>query len=83
MKKLTIFWLLILSSSALNSQEFFRAQCDTDTQNINFAIHGAISKRFLDSNNISYEVSANEAGPLSIADVASRAQEFTGILLCN
>ena len=68
---------------ATANQDFFRTQRGTDTQNINFAIHGAISKRFLDSNNISYEVSANEADSLSVADVASRAQEFTGILLCN
>ena len=41
---------------ATANQDFFRQQRGTDTQNINFAIHGEITKRFLENNNIPYEV---------------------------
>ena len=67
---------------ATANQDFFRQQRGTDTQNINFAIHGEITKRFLENNNIPYEVAESETAPMLLSEVASRAQEYTGILLC-
>jgi len=64
-------------------QQFFRDQRGTDAQNINFAIHSAISMRFLDTNNVSYEVETPGMDTLSLADVASMSQEFTGIVRCR
>ena len=64
-------------------QQFFRDQRGTDAQNINFAIHSAISMRFLDTNNVSYEVEIPGMDTLSLADVASMSQEFTGIVRCS
>ena len=64
------------------NQEFFREQRDTDTQNINFAIHGAIAMRFLETNNVQYEVGPTKRGTLTLAELASRTQEFTGIVRC-
>ena len=64
-------------------QQFFRDQRGTDAQNINFAIHSAISMRFLDTNNVSYEVEIPGIDTLSLADVASMSQEFTGIVRCS
>lgn len=64
------------------NQEFFREQRDTDTQNINFAIHGAIVMRFLETNNVRYEVESTKRDILSLAELASRTQEFTGIVRC-
>ena len=67
---------------ATANQDFFRQQRGTDTQNINFAIHGEITKRFLENNNIPFEVAESETAPMLLSEVASRAQEYTGILLC-
>ena len=64
------------------NQEFFREQRDTDTQNINFAIHGAIAMRFLETNNVQYEVGPTTRGTLTLSELASRTQEFTGIVRC-
>jgi len=64
-------------------QQFFRDQRDTDAQNINFAIHSAIAMRFLDTNNVSYEVESPGMNTLSLADIASMSQEFTGIVRCS
>ena len=67
---------------ATANQDFFRQQRGTDTQNINFAIHGEITKRFLESNNITYEEASSESKSLQLSEVARRAQEYTGILTC-
>ncbi len=67
---------------ATANQDFFRQQRGTDIQNINFAIHGEITKRFLENNNVFYEVAESETDTMLLSDVASRAQEYTGILLC-
>ena len=67
---------------ATANQDFFRQQRGTDTQNINFAIHGEITRRFIESNNVSYEIAADESDSLLLSQVASRAQEYTGIILC-
>jgi hypothetical protein len=64
------------------NQEFFREQRGTDTQNINFAIHGAIAMRFLETNNVRYEVEPTKRDILTLAELASRTQEFTGIVRC-
>ena len=64
-------------------QQFFRDQRGTDAQNINFAIHSAIAMRFLDTNNVSYEVESPGMNTLSLADIASMSQEFTGIVRCS
>jgi len=64
-------------------QQFFRDQRGTDAQNINFAIHSAIAMRFLDTNNVSYEVESPGMDTLSLADIASMSQEFTGIVRCS
>jgi len=67
---------------ATANQDFFRQQRGTDTQNINFAIHGEITRRFIESNNVTYEIAADESDSLLLSEVASRAQEYTGIILC-
>ena len=67
---------------ATANQDFFRQQRGTDTQNINFAIHGEVTKRFLESNNIAYEEASSEPKSLQLSEVARRAQEYTGILIC-
>ena len=67
---------------ATANQDFFRQQRGTDTQNINFAIHGEITRRFIESNNVSYEIAADDSDSLLLSEVASRAQEYTGIILC-
>ena len=67
---------------ATANQDFFRQQRGTDTQNINFAIHGEVTKRFLESNNITYEEASSESKSLQLSEVARRAQEYTGILTC-
>ena len=67
---------------ATADQDFFRSQRGTDAQNINFAIHSAISMRFLDTNNVRYEVGSSVGNTLNLADVANLTQEFTGILRC-
>lgn len=64
-------------------QQFFRDQRGTDAQNINFAIHSAIAMRFLDTNNVSYEIESPGMDTLSLADIASMSQEFTGIVRCS
>ena len=64
------------------NQEFFREQRGTDTQNINFAIHGAIAMRFLETNNVRYEVEPTKRDILTLAELASRTQDFTGIVRC-
>ncbi|MBM88346.1 MAG: hypothetical protein CMQ41_08220 [Gammaproteobacteria bacterium] len=68
---------------ATADQEFFRGQRGTDAQNVNFAIHSAISMRFLDTNNVNYETDASLTGSLSLADIANMSQEFTGIVRCR
>ncbi len=67
---------------ATANQDFFREQRGTDTQNINFAIHGEITKRFIEDNNVPYKIAADETDSLLLSEVASRAQEYTGIILC-
>ena len=67
---------------ATANQDFFRQQRGTDTQNINFAIHGEVTKRFLEGNNIAYEEASSEPKSLQLSEVARRAQEYTGILIC-
>ena len=39
--------------------------------------------RFLDTNNVSYEVESPGMDTLSLADIASMSQEFTGIVRCS
>ena len=51
-------------------------------ENINFAIHGEVTKRFLESNNFAYEEASSEPKSLQLSEVARRAQEYTGILIC-
>ena len=67
---------------ATANQDFFREQRGTDTQNINFAIHGEITKRFIEDNNVPYKIASDETDSLLLSEVASRAQEYTGIILC-
>ena len=44
--------------------------------------NGEITKRFLENNNIPHEVAKSETDTMLLSEVASRAQEYTGILLC-
>ncbi|MDR3440671.1 MAG: serine protease [Telmatospirillum sp.] len=51
-------------------------------QNVNFAIKSSIIENFLDSNSVTYERA--KSGPaLPVADVASRAKEFTFMIQCE
>ena len=69
---------------ATANRNFFRQQRGTDTQNVNFAIHGEITKRFLEDTNIPHVIaeSESETDMMLLSEIASRAQEYTGILLC-
>jgi hypothetical protein len=51
-------------------------------QNVNFAIHAAVARAFLDVNGVEYE-SAPSGRVVSDADIAERAREFTVVVECR
>ncbi len=66
---------------SMANEEYFSQQSGTSPQNINFAITANITQSFLDTNTIDYAQS-NGLEELSIADIAEKAQSFTGAVLC-
>jgi S1-C subfamily serine protease len=63
------------------NDEYFRRERGAVAQNVNFAIRDSLARSFLDTNNVRYSVA--DTGPqLPIADIAERAQKFTGTILC-
>jgi hypothetical protein len=64
------------------NNEYFERERSASTQNVNFAIRDSLARSFLETNNVGYELAPSDAGPLAIADVAERARQFTGIILC-
>jgi S1-C subfamily serine protease len=64
------------------NDEYFRRERGTVAQNVNFAIRDSLARSFLDTNNVRYEVAAESGPQLAIADIAERAQGYTGIILC-
>jgi S1-C subfamily serine protease len=66
---------------SMANEEYFAQQSGTSPQNINFAITANITQSFLDTNNIDY-AQTNNLEELSIADIAEKAQSFTGAILC-
>lgn len=64
------------------SDEYFREQRGTAIQNLNFAIHDAMARAFLDTNNVRYETASGADQTLSIADIGEQARSYTGQILC-
>jgi S1-C subfamily serine protease len=64
------------------NDEYFREQRGTVPQNVNFAIRDSLTRSFLDTNNVRYDVAPFTGETLSIADIAELAQTFTGTLRC-
>lgn len=64
------------------NEEYFRERRGAVPQNVNFAIRDSLARSFLDTNNVGYDMAQAAEAPLSIADIAETAQEFTGIVLC-
>ena len=50
-------------------------------QNVNFAISAGTARAFLDANNVPYEVEQSDK-PLSTADIAAKARDFTVRVEC-
>ena len=65
---------------SMANEEYFSQRSGTTPQNINFAITANITQSFLDTNNVDY-VQTNDLEELSIADIAEKAQTFTGSIL--
>jgi S1-C subfamily serine protease len=63
------------------NDEYFRNERGATPQNVNFAIRDSLARSFLETNNVAIEFGSGDAGT-TIADVAERAQDFTGIILC-
>ncbi|NOT43583.1 MAG: trypsin-like peptidase domain-containing protein [Acidobacteria bacterium] len=61
--------------------EFFQRERNATPQNVNFAVREAMARSFLDTNNVRYAVSTDRT-LLPIADIAERAQQYTGLILC-
>lgn len=64
------------------NDQYFREQRGTAVQNLNFAIHDALARSFLDTNNVEYATAEQSDQTLSIADIAEQARRFTGQILC-
>jgi S1-C subfamily serine protease len=64
------------------NDEYFRRERGAVAQNVNFAIRDSLARSFLDTNNVRYTVAAGNGSTISIADIAERAQGFTGTILC-
>jgi hypothetical protein len=64
------------------NDEYFRRERGAVAQNVNFAIRDSLARSFLDTNNVRYGVAPGNAPQLSVADIAERAQSFTGTILC-
>jgi S1-C subfamily serine protease len=64
------------------NDEYFRRERGAVAQNVNFAIRDSLARSFLDTNNVRYGVAPGNAAQLSVADIAERAQSFTGTILC-
>ena len=64
------------------NDEYFRRERGAVAQNVNFAIRDSLARSFLDTNNVRYGVAAGDSPQVSIADIAERAQGFTGTILC-
>lgn len=64
------------------NDEYFRQNRGTAVQNLNFAIHEAIARSFLDTNNVPYKTGDQSSPSLGIADIAEQARGFTGQVLC-
>ena len=69
----------VIVSSA--NDQYFLEQLGTVPQNVNFAIRDALARSFLDTNNVPYVVAENSE-TVSIVNIAERAQDFTGTILC-
>lgn len=67
---------------ATANDQYFREQRGTAVQNLNFAIHDALARSFLDTNNVEYEAAEQASATLDIADIAEQARHFTGQILC-
>ncbi len=63
------------------NDEYFLEKSGAVPQNVNFAIRDGLARSFLDTNNVPYAVS-NSAETMAIVDIADRAQDFTGVILC-
>ncbi|MDP2139809.1 MAG: serine protease [Gammaproteobacteria bacterium] len=63
------------------NQDYFAQQSGNIPQDVNFAITADITQSFLRANNVRYEES-DSVEELRTADIAERAQSFTGALLC-
>jgi S1-C subfamily serine protease len=64
------------------NDEYFRRERGAVAQNVNFAIRDSLARSFLDTNNVRYGVAAADITQLSVADIADRAQGFTGTIRC-
>src|SRR2546425_2640292 len=66
--------------SKLNAMKIAKLTGDI-SQNINFAINGAVAKSFLDANSVEFEL-ASSAKKLESSDVGAHAKKFTLLLEC-
>jgi len=68
--------------SKLDAAEAFRIVGDIP-ENVNFAIRGSEAIRFLEKNHIAYHAETTQAIPdMKVADVASRAKQFSVPIEC-
>ncbi len=63
------------------NDEYFLEKSGAVPQNVNFAIRDGLARSFLDTNNVPYAVSEG-VERMAIVDIADRAQDFTGVILC-
>jgi hypothetical protein len=53
------------------------------TQNVNFAVKSAMLATFLNSNSVAVQSATATDKPLDAADLADRAKEISGFVLCQ
>ncbi len=64
------------------NEQYFTRQAGTTPQNVNFAITGNEIHAFLNANRMKFLQATNTQQYLSIADIAERAQRYTGAVVC-
>ena len=67
---------------SMADERYFSRQSGATPQNVNFAIAGTVIQSFLAAHGMGYSQSSNASRNLSVADIAERAQGFTGALIC-
>lgn len=67
---------------SMANEQYFSRQTGATPQNVNFSITGNVIRSFLIANRMKFQQTRNTQQLLSIADIAERAQRFTGAVVC-